>query len=95
MKQPAVDPGQFNACIADALDYIVVKFVELGIQVSPSQLTKVRADIEDFTMTAIEAAILPHAPADWSWQQAARLISMEMAKQHVREVASAFGIKPS
>lgn len=94
MDSRDIDPAEFNACIGEAMDHVVVKLVELGIQVSPGQLTKVRAEMEDFTMAAIEAAILPHAPADWCWQQAVRLISIEMAKQHVGELAAVLGIKP-
>lgn len=91
MEHRAIDPAQFNGIIADAFDYVAVKLAELGVQVHLAQMTKIRADIEDITMTAVESAILPHTPADWCWQKAARVISMEAAKVQVIDVSVLFG----
>lgn len=95
MRREDIDPKEFNACIGGALDYVAIRLVELELPPDIGRMTKIRADIEEFTMLAVEACILPSTPEKWCWQMAARLISKEIAKQHVSDLAKKYGKKPS
>jgi hypothetical protein len=95
MRREDIDPKEFNASIAEALDYVAVKMTELNVPPDIGQVTQIRADIEEFTMMAVEACILPSTPAKWCWQMAARLISKEVAKQHISDLEAQYGAKGS
>ncbi|MFP8836191.1 hypothetical protein ACLIJR_18155 [Hydrogenophaga sp. XSHU_21] len=95
MRREDIDPKEFNACIAEALDYVAVKLVELNVPPNIGEVTRIRADIEEFTMLAFAACIMPSTPPKWRWQMAARLISKEVAKQHVCGFENQYGAKGS
>lgn len=88
MDLAELDPEDLRISMALALDFLVSHRVAHGGTYDRARVTAARDLLEQRVLRALEETDPTQMPEDWSWRQAAHLISIKAAMAIVEEEES-------
>ncbi|MGC4395655.1 hypothetical protein [Hydrogenophaga crocea] len=85
MDVTSIDVGELRSRLRLANDVVLAHRIAKGLSLERERLTWAREIIEERVLLALEAVDIECMPRDWSWQQAAETISVQIALAIVQE----------